>query len=428
MSAPRHRAADSHRGYQAEQSPMLRANLGDLFTRAQRVKYAVLLGALVALGPFTIDLYLPAFPSVVRELATTDAAVQLTLTATTIGFGIGQLLIGPLSDAIGRKRPLIATTALHVFASVLVVFAPTIEWVMAGRVLQGIGASGSAVIAMAVARDLFAGQGLVRMISRLVLVTGFAPILAPVIGSQLLYFVDWRGIFVGLAGYGLAMTVVAGFLLTETHGPERRGRFSAPHIGRRFRALLSDPAFVGVALVGAATVTSLFAYLSASSFILQGQFGLTAQQFGLVFGTNSVGLVIGTQLSGRLMRRVPPQNIAAVGLLIMTGGAIALVVCATLDLGLFGVLIPLFFAIAPTGVVMSTIQVLALKDHGSEAGTAASLIGAGNMAVAGTLSPLVGLLGNTALAMASVMFVALACAQAALWLIVRRRSVIEVVS
>lgn len=401
-------------------------SFGDTLTRSQRLTYVLMLGALVALGPFTIDLYLPAFPSVAADLATSDAAVQLTLTATTIGFGLGQLIVGPLSDAMGRRRPLLIATSVHIVASIGVAMAPTVEWVMAGRVLQGMGAAGGAVVAMAVVRDLFGGQRLIRMLSRLALVMGFAPVFAPVIGSQLLRFVEWRGVFVFLAAYGLLVTVIAGFILVETLPDERRGRFSSAMVARRYRRLVKDPAFLGIAVVGAATFTTLFAYLSASSFILQEIYGLSAQQFGFIFGINSIGLVAGTQISARLMRHVAPRVVTAGGLAVMTLGAIALLISSVLDTGLLGVIIPLFFVIAPAGLVMPTVQVMALADHATEAGTAASLIGAANMGVAGAVSPLVGVGGNTPTAMAVVMLCALAVGQASLWLVVRRRTTADV--
>lgn len=408
-------------------APAAPTTLGSQLTRSQRLGYVLLLGALVALGPFTVDMYLPAFPAVADALQTSDAAIQLTLTATTVGFGLGQLIVGPLSDAVGRKRPLIVATMVHVAASVGIIFAPTVEWIMAGRILQGIGAAGGAVVAMAIVRDLFAGQQLIRMLARLALVMGFAPVFAPVIGSQVLNLVQWRGIFVFLAGYGVLMTVLCAFFLRETLSDDRRGRFSGAVVRRRYRVLLTDPAFVGVAIVGAATFTSLFAYLQASSFILQDLFSLSPQEFGIVFGVNSVGLVLLNQLSARLMRRMPPRYVTALGLSVMTAGALGIVVAEWLDLGLIGVLVPMFFTVAPAGLVMPTVQVMALADHPKEAGTAASLVGAANMGVAGAVSPLVGVWGNTPVAMASVMLLALAVGQASLWLIVRRRVSADIV-
>ena len=402
-------------------------NAGDSLTRRQRLMYVLVLGALVALGPFTIDLYLPAFPQVALDLVTSDAAIQLTLTATAVGFGLGQLIVGPLSDSLGRRRPLLIATGVHVVASIAVAFAPTVEWVMVGRVFQGIGAAGGGVVAMAMVRDLFGGQQLIRMLSRLVLVMGFAPVFAPVIGSQLLRVVEWRGVFLVLAAYGVLMTVVAGFMLRETLPPVNRGALSSAAVGKRYRKLLGDPAFISIAVIGSATFTSLFSYLSASSFVLQGEHGLTPQQYGYVFGLNSIGLIASTQISARLMRRITPSTVTAIGLTIMTGGAAALLAGVVLGWGLIGVVIPLVFAIGAAGLVFPTVQVMALKDHPREAGTAAALIGAMNMGIAGAVSPVVGVLGNTTLAMATVMLGSLAVGQAALWLVVRRRVSHEVV-
>lgn len=403
-------------------------NAGDGMTRRQIAVYLVILGALVALGPFTIDLYLPAFPAVAAAFETSDAAIQLTLTATAIGFGLGQLIVGPLSDSVGRRRPLLIMTSVHVLASIGVAMAPTIEWVMAGRVLQGIGAAGGGVVAMAMVRDLFSGQRLIRMLSRLVLIMGFAPIFAPVIGSQLLRVIEWRGIFFVLAAYGLTMLIVAGVMLKETLPPSRRGRVSGRVVGARYRKLLSDPAFVGVALIGAATFTALFSYLSASSFVLQDQHGLSPQEYGYVFALNSVGLIAATQISARMMRRFAPSTVTIIGLGIMTAGAIGLLVGALLGWGLIAVIVPLMFVVGAAGLVFPTVQVMALADHPAEAGTAAALIGAVNMGVAGLVSPLVGVFGNTTTAMAGVMLASLLVGQASLWLIVRRRMSREVIA
>jgi DHA1 family bicyclomycin/chloramphenicol resistance-like MFS transporter len=402
--------------------------VGETFSRRKRMTYVVVLGALVALGPFTIDLYLPAFPQVADALATTDAAIQLTLTATTLGFGLGQLIVGPLSDSVGRRWPLLIATSLHVLASIAVALAPTVEWVMVGRVFQGIGAAGGGVVAMAMVRDLFDGQRLVRTLSRLVLIMGFAPVFAPVIGAQLLRVLEWRGIFVFLAMYGVLMLTVTAIVLRETLPVERRGPLSPALVGSRYRKLLKDPLFIGITVVGAATFTALFSYLSASSFVLQDQFGLTTQQFALVFAVNSVGLVAGTQISARLMRRVAPMTVTTFGMAVMSAGALALLIGAAQGWGLLGVLIPLFFILSPAGLVMPTVQVMALNDHAAEAGTAASLLGAANMVVAGAVSPLVGVWGNSVMSMAGVMVAALVVGQASLWLVVRRRASADVLA
>ncbi|WP_369401107.1 multidrug effflux MFS transporter [Demequina silvatica] len=401
--------------------PVIAPSPGLAMSRRQKLLYVVVLGALVALGPFTVDMYLPAFPTVAADLQASDAAIQLTLTATTIGFALGQLVVGPLSDSLGRKRPLIIATVLHILASVAVVFAPTVEWVMVGRVLQGIGAAGGAVVAMAMVRDLFAGQALIRMLARMALVTGLAPVIAPVIGSQLLNFVDWRGLFVALALYGTAVVLVVGGVIKETMPVERRGVASLSATRARYAHLLGDASFVGIALVGALTFSALFAYLSASSFVLQDIFGLSAQEYGVVFGVNSIGLVIANQASARLMRVLAPRAVATAGLAIMLTGAVLLIGGDLLDLGLIGVLVPLFFIVASVGIIMPTVQITALANHGAEAGTAASLIGALNFGIAGVVSPIVGAMGVSVMSMAIVMIACLIAANAIFWIVVRPR-------
>jgi len=400
------------------------AHPGDALTFKQRLVYIVALGALVALGPFTVDLYLPSFPAVAHDFSASDAAVQLTLTATSIGFAVGQLLVGPLSDKIGRRTPLLIATAVHVIASLGVAFAPSVEWLTVLRVLQGIGAAGGGVVAMATVRDLFGGLPLVRMLSRMALVSGLAPILAPVIGSQLLRITDWRGIFIVLAVYGSVVLVVAALLIVETLPKELRGRGAHTTARERYRSLFSDRIFVGVAIIGGMVFSALFAYLSSSSFLLQDVFHLNAQQFGLIFGINSIGVVFGSQASSRIVRRVAPQWVLAVTLPIMITGAIVIAVLAANGGGLFAVLIPLWVILAGCGFCFPLVQVLALAHHGEEAGTAASLLGAVNFGLAGLISPIVGLLGiSTALPMAEVMIVTLAIAILSLWILVRPRTV-----
>jgi DHA1 family bicyclomycin/chloramphenicol resistance-like MFS transporter len=386
--------------------------------------YIIALGALVALGPFTIDLYLPAFPSVAAAFNAPDALVQLTLTATTVGFALGQLFIGPWSDKVGRRTPLLIATGLHVVASFGVALAPTIETLAVLRVIQGMGAAGGAVVAMAIVRDLFGGQPLVRMLSRLALVSGLAPIIAPVIGSQLLRVMEWRGIFVALTAYGAVVLVIAALLIVETLPREARGTSAHSTAGARYRALFSDRIFVGVALIGGMVFSALFAYLSSSSFLLQDVFGLNAQEFGLVFGINSIGVVAGSQLASRIVRRVAPQWVLVVALPVMLVAATAVGVLSLAGGGLWAVLVPLFFLLTGCGFCFPIVQVLALAHHGQEAGTAASLLGALNFGLAGLTSPIVGLLGiSSGLPMAEVMAVTLAVAILSLWILVRPRTV-----
>ncbi|WP_180968911.1 multidrug effflux MFS transporter [Microbacterium aurantiacum] len=400
---------------------------GDSIPTARRVLYIILLGALTALGPFTIDLYLPAFPVLEKDFDTTAAAIQLTLTGTMIGFAVGQLVVGPLSDKVGRRVPLIAVTALHVLASVAAAFAPDLGLLSAARVLMGIGAAAGGVVAMAIVRDLFGGRRLVVMLSRLALVSGVAPVVAPLIGSWLLTLMPWRGIFGFLAVYGAVMLVSAIVFIPETLPKARRtGRGGATML-QRYRSVLSDRVFIGVLIIGGMTFSGLFSYLSASPFLFQQTHQLDPQQYGLLFAANSLGLVIGVQIASRLAARFGPQWVMAYSTAVLLAAGAAIIVTDQLGLGLWGTVIPLFVFMTACGFTFPNVQVLALDRHGKAAGTAASIIGASNFGVAGFISPVVGWIshdaGITATTMASVMVGCAVIGVLSLWLIVRPRTV-----
>ena len=400
---------------------------GDRISTGRRVIYVILLGALTALGPFTIDLYLPAFPVLEADFDTTAAAIQLTLTGTMIGFGVGQLLVGPLSDKVGRGLPLIGVTALHVIASTAAALAPSLMLLGISRVVMGAGAAAGGVVAMAIVRDLFGGRRLVVMLSRLALVSGAAPVVAPLIGSALLLVMSWRGIFVVLAIYGAVMLIAAIALVPETLPPARRRELGSTTVGERYRSVLTDRVFLGVLVIGGMTFSGLFSYLSASSFLFQQSFGFDAQQYGLLFAVNSLGLVAGVQVASRLAARFGPQWVLAWSTSTLVVAGVAIIVADQLGLGLWGILVPLFVFMTACGFTFPCVQVLALDRHGKAAGTAASILGAVNFGVAGMLSPLVGWIagesGITATTMAAVMAGCAVVGVIALWLIVRPRSV-----
>jgi len=400
---------------------------GDAIPHRRRVLYIVLLGALTALGPFTIDLYLPAFPVLESDFQTTAAAIQLTLTGTMIGFALGQLIVGPLSDKVGRRIPLLAVTALHVVASVAAALAPTLDLLMVARVGMGMGAAAGGVVAMAIVRDLFGGRRLVVMLSRLALVSGVAPVAAPLIGSALLAIMPWRGIFVVLAIYGAVMLVCAIFLIPETLPRARRHDKGSTTILQRYKSVFSDRVFLGVLIIGGMSFSGMFSYLSASSFLFQQSFGFDAQQYGMLFAVNSLGIVLGVQAASRLAARFGPQWVLAVSTAVLVLAAAAIIVCDALGFGFWGTVIPLFIFITACGFTFPCVQVLALDRHGKAAGTAASVLGAVNFGVAGFISPIVGWIsrdaGITATSMATVMFGCAIIGALALWLVVRPRSV-----
>jgi DHA1 family bicyclomycin/chloramphenicol resistance-like MFS transporter len=400
------------------------SNPGDLLSRRRKLLYILLLGALTALGPFTIDLYLPAFPALEASLGVTEAQVQLTLAGTTVGFALGQLVVGPFSDKVGRRMPLILATAVHIAASVGAALSTDITTLGIFRVLMGVGAAGGGVVAMAMVRDLFSGYAMVKMFSRMSLVNGLAPILAPVIGSQLLLVMPWPGIFVFLACYGTVVIVAALFLVRETLPPEKRAQNGGMSARQRYGVLFGDRIFVGLLMVAGLNFGGLFTYLSASPFLFQDVFGFSAQEYGLLFGINSLGIVAGIQTSSRLIRRVPPQWILAGATAWMFVMAMLIVVFDQLGFGLWGVLVPLWFYIMGTGFMFPCVQVLALAGQSAQAGTAASLLGFSTFMMAGIISPVVGWLGITSAApMGAVQAACILLAITALWLVVRPRTV-----
>lgn len=382
----------------------------------------VVLGCLAILGPLTIDLYLPAFPQLQDDLATSATSVQLTLSAATLGFALGQLIVGPWSDAVGRRIPLLIATSLHVSASVLIALSPDITWLIVLRVVQGMGAAGSGVVATAMIRDVFEGNRLVHGLARIALFTGIAPVFAPFLGAQLMLALDWRGIFVIVAGYGAAILVTAVLLLPETHRPSALGRTGPGTIWHRYRRVLSDRAFVGVALIGGFMVSSVFAYLSSSAFVLQQQYGMSPQLYGVLSAVNAIAFVVGTQTSAVIVRRRRPATVLSIAVPAMAISAFALA-----PLGLVGgatpVVVTMILFMLFAGVCGPCIHVIALADHGHEAGTAAALVGAANFGMAGLAAPIVGAIGITSFGpLGLVMGTAMTLGTIVLWALVRPRA------
>lgn len=387
--------------------------------RPSMARLALVLGAFVAIGPLTIDMYLPALPAIREDLGTTSAQVQLTLTGTLVGLAAGQLVIGPLSDRLGRRRPLLAGTALHVVASLLVVVAPSMAVLGVLRVLQGVGCAATGVVALAMVRDLFAGRAGATMLSRLFLVMGVAPVLAPTIGGELLRVTSWRGIFAVLAAYGLVLLALGAWGVRETLPPERRRTGGTAATLATYGSLLRDRTFVGLVLVAGLSMAALFTYVSGSSFVYQRQFGLDEQEFGLLFGAGAVWLIAATQLNPVLLRRWSPGHVLLAATAAGTVAAAGLVVVSLSGAGLGAVAVALWAVLFTAGLALPNAPALALAANGERAGSAAALLGAVQFGVGAVVSPAVGLLGNDALAMGAVMAVVLVAALAVLVAVVR---------
>lgn len=392
----------------------------DELSTKRRVSIILILGALTALGPFTVDLYLPAFPQLEEEFRVSQDLVQLTLSGTILGFALGQIFIGPLSDRIGRRLPLVCANAVHIVASLLAASAADIVMLNVTRVFQGFGAAAGSVVAMAMVRDLFGGQRLVHMLSRLALVSGVAPVVAPVIGAWLISWTDWRGTFIFLAGFGFIVMVCSLFFIPESLPKSRRSTSFVSLIGG-YRRIFADREYLATIFVGAMTFGGLFAYVSSSSFLFQTLYEFSAQQFGFVFAVNSVGLIIGVQTSSRLTRWFQPAKILRYAILAQFLSGSTIVLTHFLDLGVIGLVVPLWFFLMACGFSMPMIQVLALMNHGREAGTAASLLGAVNNLGASIVTPIMGILGvSTSVPLGAVVMVTSSLAMVMALLVLRR--------
>jgi DHA1 family bicyclomycin/chloramphenicol resistance-like MFS transporter len=345
-------------------------------------------------GPISLDLYLPALPQLAAELEASTSAAQLTITACLIGLAVGQVIAGPLSDRYGRKRPLMVGLVAYALASLACAFAWSISVLLVLRLIQGLAGAAGIVIARAVARDLYEGRRLVVFFSRLVLVSGLAPVIAPVLGGQLNRVMTWRGIFGVLAGIGV-MLVLAGLLgLRESLPPERRVTGGLADTLRGFAVLIRDRFFLGVALAGGLAGASMFAYIAGGTFVLQRIYGLSPQGFSLAFGLNSVGIMIAAQLSGRLTRRLSPLRVLAAGLAVNLLGALCLLATVLLGVGLPFLLGSLFVMVSAIGLILPTSTALGLSNYPNRAGTASALLGLLQYLVGGLAAPLVGLAGE----------------------------------
>ena len=355
-------------------------------------RVVLLLGALIALGPLSIDLYLPALPALTDDLSASPSSVQLTLTGILVGLGLGQLLIGPLTDVYGRRRPLLAGIAVHVIASLLCAVAPSIVVLDVLRVVQGAGAASASVVAMAVVRDLFTGRAAAAVISRLVMVMGLAPVLAPSLGSAVLEVGSWRTVFVVLAGLGVLVGILAAVALKETLPEERRVAPGLRATLHGYGVLVRDRRLVGFMMVASLTMAAVFAYVSGASFVLQDGFGLDERTFGLVFGAGALGLIASSQVNVALLRHFGPGTILSAALTVAAlGGVVLLVNALTGAGGLLGILVPIWVVIAMVALSGPNATALALAEHGDRAGAAAALLGAAQFAVGAAIAPLTGL-------------------------------------
>ncbi len=373
----------------------------------------VVLGALSAFGPITTDLYLPSLPQAAVALHASQSGIQLSLTTCLIGLAVGQLVVGPLSDRWGRRRPMIAGTALFALASALCAVAPNVAVLDGVRLLQGLAGAAGIVISFAIVRDTWSGSRGARAFSILLAVNGAAPVIAPVAGAWLLRLVDWRGLFWVLTGLGVVFLFVAIAWVPETLAPRARHSGGIVATFATLRRVASVPEFAGFALAGALAFAAMFAYISASSFVFQTLFHLSPQAFALVFAANGIGIVLANTLNVRLLRRWSPRTALDLGLGGVGLGAIALLIAALAHGDVAAIEIPLFVMVSSIGLTIPNTTALALENFGDVSGSASALVGCAQFVLGAAVAPLVGLGGRSAVPMGVVTVTVAALALAA---------------
>lgn len=375
------------------------------------VKWVLMLGALSALPAFTVDMYLPALPQVALDLDSTEALAQLTVSCMLIGGGVGQLVIGPLSDRFGRRAPLLVGLALHVVISLLCAVVTSMPLLIVLRLAQGFFNAAAGVASVAIVRDRFVGAEAARILSRLMLVIGVAPMFAPTLGTFVLAHGPWRWVFVVLAVMGAALALVVLRVMPETHPPVKRLTGGVRAVAGGYGKLLRDRHFMALAVIPGLGFGVLMSYVVGSPIIFQQEYGLSEGQFALLFAVNGVGLVLSAQVNAALVRKVAPVRLLRFGVVAQAVLVVVLlVVVLTGAGGLIGLLVALWCVLAFQGLVPANASALALSRHGEIAGTAAAMIGAVQSLIAGSVSSLGGFLGGDATAMALVMLAAVTLA------------------
>jgi len=379
--------------------------------KEKRLGKILVLGLLSALAPFSMDMYLPALPTLAADLNTSASVVQLSLTFCLLGLALGQLISGPISDARGRRTPLVIGMAVFIIASILCAITSSIVLLCILRLIQGLAGATGIVISRAIVRDYYTGYEMTKFFALLMLVNSIAPIIAPTVGGQVMRFTSWEGIFVILSIIGLGILIGVIFKLPESLPIEKRQTGGIKQTVSSMGMMLKDRIFMGYCLASGFVFAGMFAYISGSPFVLQDIYGISPQGFGLAFAINSIGIVAASQISSRLSRTVGEKKLLIFGLIQAFLGGLVLFIMVLLDLGLFGILIPLFFVVSSVGLVAPSSTSLAMQRQGSNAGSASAFIGLAQMGLGAIATPLVGLGGSlTAIPMGLVIAISTLCA------------------
>lgn len=388
-------------------------------SKSRRLWIATILGSLSAFGPLSLDMYLPALPLLADDLHTSTSLAQLSLTACLIGLSVGQLFAGPISDVRGRRMPLLIGLILYALSSFLCAVAPSIYTFVFLRFVQGLAGSAGIVIARATVRDLYSGTELTKFFALLMLINGIAPI----VGGQLLEFTTWHGVFVALGLIGAIMLLVVVLGLPETLPVHRRSKAGIGNTLKTFGGLLKDRVFMGYALSQGLVTAAMFAYIAGSPFVFQKIFGVSPQGFSMIFAMNGLGIIIASQITGRLAGKVKETKLFVTGISLAAVGGVALLAMILLQAGLVAVLVPLFFVVSSVGIVGATGFSLAMQNQSKAAGSASALQGLLSFISGGIVAPLVGIGGEgTAVPMGIVIALATLGAILCYLLMIRRKT------
>jgi len=396
-------------------------------TGKERLALAFLLSMLGTLGPFNIDMYLPSFPEIANDLSASASLVQTSLTACLIGLAVGQLIIGPISDSKGRRKPLLISISLFAVASLLCAIAPNITTLIIARFLQGLTASAGIVLSRAVVRDVFSGRELTKFFALLMTINATAPLIAPVAGGVILLlpFASWNTIFYFLSLLGISIVFVMTFKLKETLPPERRIPSSLGNTVKTIGSVIKDRSFIGYALIVGFVHGGSFAYVSGTPFVYQGIYGVSPQLFSVLFGINGLAIITGSTLVGRLSGRYEERSLLRIGVITATSATTFLLIMTIVQGPLAFIVIPIFIYMTSMGIILTSSFTLAMKHQGNRAGSASAVLGMFPLIVGATVSPLVGINETTAVPMGAILFVTSFIGFVAFFTLTKRESSIK---
>ncbi|MCS0673493.1 multidrug effflux MFS transporter [Cytobacillus firmus] len=363
-------------------------------TNKHQFRFALLLAVFCALGPFTVDMYLSSFPEIMKFFGTNASMVQASLTSALLGLSLGQIVIGPLSDVHGRRKPMLFSMILFFISSVGCAISPNVEVFIILRFIQGFTASAGLVIARAIVRDLYDGVELTKFFALLTTITSVTPLLSPLAGSAVISFTSWVGVFIVTGIVGIYLTIMTVWKVKETLPVENRISSDFKELLRNYKTLLKDRNFMGYGLASGILFGGCFAYISGSPFIYQNIYGVSPQVFSILFALNGISLMLGAQLVKRLAERTTPHKIFLIGLFFSLISSLAVLIVVLSHGPLAALVISLFLSNAALGIVGPISFTLAIESQGHMAGSASALLGILPFLLGSITSPLVGMAGE----------------------------------